>query len=110
MAPAAIAQRLGVGDDKDFTAKLAEAISAAGTKGGGIRGGQLLQRAIDQADPATRKKLEEQAKGQESPEEKIVDKITEGNKFLEALVKSNTAANNKLAEIATNSKAPDAEK
>jgi hypothetical protein len=107
---AAIAARLGVGDDKNFTAGLQEAIAAATKKGGGIQGAQLLQRALGQADEGTKKKLEEMAKGQASPEEKIVDKLSEGNKFLEALVQSNKEARAKLAEIAGNTNKPDAEK
>jgi hypothetical protein len=107
---AAIAARLGVGDDKNFTSGLQEAIAAASKKGGGIQGAQLLQRALIQADDGTKKKLEEMAKGQASPEEKIVDKLSEGNKFLEALVQSNKAASAKLAEIAGNTNKPDAEK
>lgn len=103
---AALAARLGVGDDKGFTAGLQEAIAAASKKGGGIQGAQLLNRALGQADDSTRKKLEEMAKGEASPEEKIVDKISEGNKFLEALVKSNDAASRKLAEIASNTNGP----
>lgn len=103
---AAIAARLGVGDDKGFTAGLQEAIAAASKKGGGIQGAQLLNRAMGQADDSTKKKLEEMAKGEASPEEKIIDKISDGNKFLEALVKSNDAASRKLAEIATNTNAP----
>lgn len=99
---AAIAARLGVGDDKGFTKGLEAAIAAATSKGGGIHGAQLLTRALGQADDATKKKLEEQTKGNASPEEKIIDKISEGNKFLEALVKSNASANNKLTEIAAN--------
>lgn len=106
---AAIAARLGVGDDKGFTTGLEEAIAAAGKKGGGIHGAQLLTRALGQADDSTKKKLEEMAKGNASPEEKIVDKISEGNKYLEAMVKSNTLAAAKLAEIAgnTNNKDPE---
>lgn len=107
---AAIANRMGVGDDKSFLGGLQEAIAAAGKKGGGIQGGALLQRALEQADPATRRKLEEAQKGQQSPEEKIVDKIGEGNRYLEALVKSNAAAQQKLSEIAGNTKSPDGEK
>lgn len=108
---AAIAARLGVGDDKGFTTGLQEAIAAASKKGGGIQGAQLLTRALGQADDSTKKKLEEMAKGNQTPDEKIVDKITEGNKYLEALVKSNDAAKAQLALIAQNTNAPkDAEK
>lgn len=107
---AAIAARLGVGDDTKFTKGLEEAIAAAGSKGGGIHGAQLLQRAVGQADEGTRKKLEEMAKGQASPDEKIIDKLSEGNKFLEALVQSNKAASSKLAEIASGVNKPDGEK
>lgn len=107
---AAIAARLGVGDDKNFTAGLQEAIAAATKKGGGIQGAQLLQRALGQADEGTKKKLEEMAKGQASPEEKVVDKLTEGNKFLEALVNSNKTINASLNTIAGNTNKPDAEK
>lgn len=109
-AAAALAARMGVGDDKGFTAGLQEAIAAANKKGGGIQSGALLQRALGQADETTKKKLEEAAKGQQSPEEKIIDKIGEGNKYLEALVKSNEAARAKLAQIASNTTTPDAEK
>ena len=107
---AAIAARMGVGDDKGFLGGLQEAIAAASKKGGGIQGGAFLQRALEQADPATRKKLEEAQKGQQTPDEKIVEKIGEGNRYLEALVKSNAAAQQKLSEIAGNTKSPDGEK
>lgn len=109
-AAAALAARMGVGDDKGFVGGLQEAIAAANKKGGGIQGGALLQRALGQADETTKKKLEEAAKGQQSPEEKIIDKIGEGNKYLEALVKSNESARAKLAQIAANTNTPDAEK
>jgi len=58
-----------------------------------------LSRATAQADPETRKKLmEAQGKGPD-PIEKIADKIGEGNKFLEALVKSNAAALGELRKM-----------
>jgi hypothetical protein len=106
---AAIAARLGVGDDKNFTSGLQEAIAAASKKGGGIQGAQLLQRALGQADEGTKKKLEEMAKGQASPDEKILDKLAEGNKFLETLVNSNKTMNSSLNIIAGNTSKSDAE-
>lgn len=106
---AAIAARLGVGDDKNFTSGLQEAIAAASKKGGGIQGAQLLQRALGQADEGTKKKLEEMAKGQASPDEKILDKLSEGNKFLETLVNSNKTMNSSLNIIAGNTSKSDAE-
>lgn len=108
-AAAAIAARMGVGDDKGFVKGLEEAITAASKKGGGIQGGALLQRALAGADDETKKKLEQAQRGQQSPEEKIVDKIGEGNKYLEALVKSNAAAQAKLSEIAGNTRSADGE-
>lgn len=109
-AAAALAARLGVGEDENFTKGLEEAIAATGKKGGGIQGGVLLQRAMAGASDETKKKLEEQAKGQQSPDEKIIDKIGESNRYLEALVKSNESAKAKLAEIAGNTRTPDGEK
>lgn len=99
-----IASRLGVGDDKAFITGLQESIAAANKKGGGIQSGELLQRALAGADPMTKKKLEEQAKGRQSGEEKIIDKLGEGNLFLKALVQSNDRAKAELAIIAGNTK------
>lgn len=107
---AAIAARLGVSGDESFTKGLEEAIAASGKKGGGIQGGALLQRALEGAGTDTKKKLEEMAKGQQSPDDKIIDKLGEGNKYLEALVKSNAAAQAKLSEIAGNTGKKDPEK
>jgi hypothetical protein len=109
-AAAALAARLGVGGDESFVKSLEESIAAAGQKGGGIKAGALLSRAMQGADAETKKKLEEQAKSQQSPEEKIIDKIGEGNRYLEALVKSNESAKAKLAEIAGNTRTSDGEK
>lgn len=109
-AAAALAARLGVGGDESFVKSLEESIAAAGAKGGGIKAGALLSRAVAGASDETKKKLEEQAKSQQTPEEKIVDKIGESNRYLEALVKSNDAAKAKLSEIAGNTRAPDGEK
>lgn len=107
---AAIAARLGVSGDDSFTKGLEEAIAASAKKGGGIQGGALLQRALEGAGTDTKKKLEEMAKGQQSPDEKIIDKIGEGNKYLEALVKSTDAGKASLARIANNSDKKDPEK
>lgn len=107
---AAIAARLGVSNDEGFAKGLEEAIAAAGQKGGGIKGGALLKRALEGASDETKKKLEEQAKGNQSPDEKIIDKIGESNRYLEALVKSNAAAQSKLSEIAGNTGKTDPEK
>lgn len=107
---AAIAARLGVTNDEGFSKGLEEAIAAAGQKGGGIKGGALLRRALEGASPETQKKLEEQAKGNQTPDEKIIDKIGESNRYLEALVKSNEAAKAKLSEIAGNTGKSDPEK
>ena len=108
-AAAAIAARMGVGEDKGFVKGLEEAITAASKKGGGIQGGALLQRALAGADDETKKKLEQAQRGQQSPEDKIIDKIGEGNKYLEALVKLNAAAQAKLSEIAGNTRSQDGE-
>lgn len=109
-AAAALAARLGVGSDENFVKSLEESIAAASQKGGGIKGGALLSRAMAGASEDTKKKLEEQAKSQQSPEEKIIDKIGEGNRYLEALVKSNKDASAKLTQIAGNTNKTDAEK
>ncbi len=109
-AAAALAARLGVGEDSNFIKSLEESIAAASQKGGGIKSGALLQRALGNASEDTKKKLEEQSKSQQSPEEKIIDKIGEGNRYLEALVKSNKEASAKLSQIAGNTKTADGEK
>lgn len=108
---AALAARLGVGDDDKFTGALEQAIAATMKKGGGIHGAQLLQQAVGQADAGTKAKLEKAARGEDSPEDKIIAKIGDGNKFLQALVESNKETNAKLALINTNTNKPvDAEK
>ncbi len=109
-AAAALAARMGVGNDSGFVEGLKESIAAAGKKGGGIQGGALLQRALGNASEETKKKLEEQARNRQSPEEKIIDKIGEGNRYLEAMVKSSKGAEAKLAELNSKTKTPDAEK
>jgi len=109
-AAAALAARLGVGGDENFVKSLEESIAAASKKGGGIQGGAILSRAMAGATDETKKKLEEQAKSNQSPEEKIIDKIGESNRYLEAMVKSNEAARAKLAEIAGNTGKTDPEK
>ena len=109
-AAAALAARLGVGGDENFVKSLEESIAAASQKGGGIKGGALLSRAIAGASEETKKKLEEQSKSQQSPEDKIIDKIGEGNRYLEALVKSSKGAEAKLAELNGKTKPADGEK
>lgn len=109
-AAAALAARMGVGNDAGFVEGLKESIAAAGKKGGGIQGGALLQRALGNASEETKKKLEEQSRQQQSPEEKIIDKIGEGNRYLEAMVKSSKGAEAKLAELNSKTKVADGEK
>lgn len=109
-AAAALAARMGVGNDEGFVAGLKDSIAAAGKKGGGIQGAALLQRAMAGASEETKKKLEEQARGQQSPDEKILDKIGESNRYLEALVQSNKGAKAALDAINNKTKTPDAEK
>lgn len=109
-AAAALAARLGVGGDENFVKSLEESIAAASQKGGGVKGGALLARAMAGASEETKKKLEEQAKSQQSPEEKIIDKIGEGNRYLEAIVKSSKGAQAALAEINSKAKPADGEK
>ena len=90
---------------------LRESIAAAGKKGGGIQGGALLQRALEQSSPETKKKLEDAAKGRQSPEEKLLDKITESNNYLKAMVEGNKDAKRALDAIKNNTfQAKDSEK
>ena len=98
-----LASKLGLGDDKNLLGGLTDAMKTASKKGGGAAGSILLSQTL-QNDPEARKKLEELAKGKGSPEEKIIDKIGEGNNYLKALVQSNDAAKAQLAVIAGNTK------
>lgn len=88
-AAARLAALSGVGDNKEFTSNLTQAITAArGGKGQAAAG--LLGRAIDVLPEEQRKKLLEAQRGGADPLEKLADKIGDGNKFLEQLVKGNT--------------------
>lgn len=109
-AAARLASRLGVGGDEGFTKGIAEAITAAGGKGGGQKAATLLSRAVTQADKSTRDKLEEAQGRGPSPLDKIADKISEGNKHLELLVKSNKDAQQYLRDISSNTHKTDGEK
>lgn len=100
-AAQALAAKLGVSGDDNFLSGLQEAISAIKEKGeqGAIKGGSLLTRAISQADPVTKKKLEEQAEGRKSTDQKLLDKIGESNNYLKAIVDSNEGAKRTLSAI-----------
>lgn len=105
-----IAAKLGLSGDDSLVSGLMGAMKAGSKKGGGAAGSLLLSQTL-QNDPAAQKKLEELAKGKGGPEEKIVDKITEGNNFLKALVQGNdksvaalNAINNKTEKPADGEK------
>lgn len=106
---AAIAGRLGVSKDAGFVSSLAEAIDAANKKGGGIKGAHLLEVAKANASPETQKALAEKAKGEETADQKIVEKLTEGNRFLQAMVLSSGASTSALNSLVNAANKPDAE-
>lgn len=108
-AAAVLSKQLGVSDDKGFTTELESAITATSKKGGGIRGGAILARAEEQASAATKEKLKESTKGEESADNKIIQKLTDGNRFLEAIVNSSKVTQQALADINAKTKAADAE-
>lgn len=92
-----------LGDKSEgFQKALQESIEA--TKSGKIgKGADLLARAMNQADEDTKKKIQK-GRGGEDPQAETLGAIKAGNKFLEALVRSNTQANAMLATIAEESK------
>lgn len=86
-AAALLSGRLGV-DNKEFTGELAQALTAArGGKSQAAAG--LLGKALEDLTPEQRSKLHEMQKGGPDPIDKVVEKIGDGNKFLEQLVKGN---------------------
>lgn len=102
-AAARLAKMSGVGDNKEFAEGLARALDMARSgKGQGAAG--LLGKTIADLPEEQRKKLQEAAHGGPDPMEKLADKIGEGNRFLEALVKSNKQAAQTLADM--NNKTP----
>ncbi len=91
------ANKLG-SKDENFQKQLQESIEAM--KGGKVgKGADLLARAMGDADDETKKKIKKGRDG-EDPATEMVSAIKAGNKFLEALVRSNADANAKLSEIA----------
>ena len=102
--------RLGVSGDSNFLEQLTKAVEAAGTQGGAQKAASVLSRAILQADKSTREKLEEAQGRGPDPLTKIIDKISEGNRHLEVLVKSNKDAQQYLRDISSNTRSPDGEK
>jgi len=106
---AAIMKRGGLEGDAKFKEGLTASIAAAGKKGGGIQAAHLLDVAKAGASEETRKKLVDKQKGEPSADDKIIEKIGEGNKFLEAMVKSSKEAQAALQEISGNTKKVDAE-
>lgn len=109
-AAARLAGKLGVSGDETFRKGLEEALGAAGTSGGGQKAATLLSRAVAQADKSTREKLDSAQGRGPNPLDKIADKISEGNKHLELLVKSNKDAQQYLRDISSNTQNKDAEK
>jgi hypothetical protein len=102
-AAARLAKMTGVGDNKEFAEGIARAIDMARTgKGQGAAG--LLGKTIADLPEEQRKKLQESTRGGPDPMEKLADKIGEGNRFLEALVKSNKQAAQALLDL--NNKTP----
>jgi hypothetical protein len=98
-----LAAKLGLGDDTKLVEGLTASMAAATKKGGGAAGSILLSQTL-QNDPEARKKLEELAKGRGSPEEKIIDKLGEGNNYLKAMVQANKDAARELANIQSNTR------
>jgi len=98
-----------LGGDESFASGLTEAISAA-QAGKGQQAATLLNRTATQANSEVQKKMQEAQGKNSDPLEKIADKIGDGNKFLEALVKSNDAAKSLLSQISQNISPADAEK
>jgi hypothetical protein len=109
-AASRLASKLGVSGDETFRKGLEEALGAAGSSGGGQKAATLLSRAVKQADQTTRTKLDEAQGRGPNPLDKIADKISEGNKHLEVLVKSNKDAQQYLRDISSNTQNKDAEK
>jgi hypothetical protein len=109
---ARLSGRLGAGSDETFRSGLAQAIEAAQGKGpqAAQRASSLLSRAVTQADKSTRDKIAEAQGRGPDPIEKLAEKIGQGNRFLEALVKSNADARAALHQIASNTGQTDAEK
>jgi hypothetical protein len=102
-----LAARAGI-ESKEFSDQIAQAITAArGGKGQAAAG--LLGKAVQDLDPEQRKKLEEMQRGGPDPMDKLVDKIGEGNRFLEALVRSNKAAEASLRDLNSKTGHRDAE-
>lgn len=97
---AALAARLGVSDDTDFTKALEGVIDATGKSG--VKGAELLHRATGQASQATKDKLDQAQHSKDSPEEKIIEKLADGNKLLQQMVDASKPLQSSLNMITNN--------
>jgi hypothetical protein len=100
---AMLAREPGVGGDQGFVSALTEAAGTIGKKGGEVRGADLLSRAREHASADTRTKLEAYAKGQASPEEKILDALKLSNDHLKIMADAVPKTESKLSAISANS-------
>lgn len=93
-----IASKFGIKDDA-FQKELAGAIGV-GKSGKLGQAADQLARGVSQSETA--KKAIQEAQKDKDPQAQMVDAIKQGNRYLEALVKSNDSAKTMLAQIAGN--------
>lgn len=82
---AMLARSLGVTGDAGFVSDISAAIGVVGSKGGELKGADLLARARISASPETQKKLIEHEKGRQGPQEKIIDELKASNEHLKII-------------------------